>query len=171
MKLEYKFCPYNNVGRLIFTYETIVAKMILSIVLMMTMCAQVVAQTDLYRGKTEFEYAGKHFYVAGRDFGDDNFMYFIGNQTNTKINEGAYLLSDGYRLIRDGLEADPAELCGGYEVKLKKILNTIFTQEEIKKFIERKNVLDIFSVIDFNKKISDMEFCFDGYLPNEKFDR
>jgi len=153
--------------------KTMVTKIILVIVMMMAMTAQyVVAQTDLYRGKTEIECAGNHFYVICRNFGNDNWLYFIGNKTNTKINKGAYLLSDGYRLIRDGLEADPAELCEDYEAKLKKILNTIFTQEEIKKFIERKNELDVFSVIDCNKKISDMEFCLDGiYLANIPFER
>jgi hypothetical protein len=136
---------------------------IVLVVLMSTMvfAVGVQAQTDLYEGKKEIQYAGKHFYVACYSHGNVEPIYFIGNKTNTKIRKGAYRCKDGSWHSRDGLMENPATLCSNYYVKLRKIANAVFTKREINRFIEKGCVLDVWPVIDFNKRISDIEFCFD----------
>lgn len=144
--------------------KTMTVKIAMTIVVLMStmvFASSAQAQTDLYKGKKEIQYAGKYFYVTCSSHRNVSPLYFIGNKTNTKIRKGAYRCKDGSWRSRDGLMQNPATLCSNYYVKLRKIANAVFTKREINKFIEKGCVLDIWPVVDFNKRISDMEFCFD----------
>jgi len=132
-------------------------------------CAQ--AQTDLYKGKTELSCGNEKYYVNRYGFGR-NYHYFIGKKDNTRIKEGGYTLPDGRRMTRMRLFPDPADMCEDYVLKMKNILNTVFTQQQIAQFVKDKSNFQYLAVLNFDGQVIEMEYIIgNGLMTSVPFDK